>query len=101
MVWERVEGFRRPAHGEMGGAKNVEAVDFFTAGGSNRPNETRFAGQSLVDGLAFGGADFFRIVQAGAGETVRKDDCRSCDRTGQWSSTGLIDAGDSLITASV
>jgi hypothetical protein len=51
--------------------------------------------------LAFGGAHFFRVVQAGAGKTRGQDDSRRCDGAGQRASAGFIDTGDPLEAADV
>lgn len=70
MLRSRGDGLCGPAHGEVGGAEDVEAVDFIMIRRGDGPVDVRVAGEVEVEQLALGGGNFFRVVEAGAFETV-------------------------------
>ena len=53
------DGFRGPAHGEVGGAEDVEVVDFLVVGSGDGPTDFRMGRELLKQGFAAGCGDFF------------------------------------------
>ena len=45
VIGRRIQRLDRPAHREMGGAQDVEAVDFLAIGRGDRPNDVRISGE--------------------------------------------------------
>jgi hypothetical protein len=88
------QGFHRPPHREVSGAKDIERIDFLMASGRDGPGNGRVRGESLVERVPFFGADFLGIVQSRAAEIYRKDDGCRRNWTGQRPSTRLVDASD-------
>jgi len=96
MIGRGIDGLDRPAHREVAGAQDVEAVDFQAIGHGHRPDDLRISGEFLIEDLPSCGGDFFGIIEARAGKTARQDDGGGGHRTGQRSTPGLIHSRDAL-----
>ncbi len=94
VVGRGFQGSDGAAHGEMGGAQDVQGVDFRRLGEGDSPLDIRAGGELLVERPAFGSAQFFRIIETGAGETVRQNDGCGGHRPGQRPPARLVHAGD-------
>ncbi len=79
-------------HRQPGCLQDIDAIDRFNR---HRGNSDSFG--FLLDRLeelfSFGRSEELRIVQPGNRSVSCKDNCRSHDRTGQWTSTGFVDTG--------
>lgn len=64
VVGARPQALDSAGHGEVGGAKDVEAVDFRNVCASGRPEDGGVRGEDGEKFFATGGGDFFRIGQA-------------------------------------
>ncbi len=71
MVRCRAKRFGSASHRQMGGPQDVEPVDFLAVSCGDSPMNFTVGGELLVKELAFRSADFFGIVESGAGETFR------------------------------
>ena len=86
------QGFNRPAHGEMRGAQDIEAVDFLNGRFGHGPEDFHSRGERGVELFAIGRTDFLRVGQSVEMEVFRQDDRRRHDRAGQRSAPRFIDA---------
>ena len=67
VVGQRGESFERTAHGQMGGAKDVDGIDFLGRGLADGPADAGFVGQRLIERIALGGGKLLGIVGLGQG----------------------------------
>ena len=88
------EGTHRARHGEVGGAENVVAIDFFDRGQTGGPGHAGVGGEDCKNFFTAGGGDFFRVGQAVESKVRRKDDGGGHDRPGQRSAPGFIDSSN-------
>ena len=96
MVGQGIDGLDRAAHREMGGAQDVEAVDFPAIGQRHRPDDIRISGELVIEGIPPRRGDFFGIIEAWTGIIPWQDDGGGGHRPGQWSASRLIHTRDAL-----
>ena len=87
------EGGNGADHGEVGGAEDVEGVDFLDGGCGDGPVDFRAGAEDGVDGFALFGGEFFRVVQAIEVEVMGQDDGGGHDGAGEGTASGFIDPG--------
>ncbi len=88
------ETFDRAAHREVGGAQDIQAVDFPDIRSGHRPDEIRMTGERGVQFFAAGRAELFGIIEARANETRWQNDRCGRHRAGEWPAPGLVHTGD-------
>lgn len=94
-VWGgEAEGGHGALHGEVGGAEDVEVVDFGWGGEAGGEADAGVVGEFFVEALALGGGDFFGIVQAGVVEVVGEEDGGGEDGAGEAAAADFVDADD-------
>lgn len=93
------EGFRGPAHRQVGGPQDVEPVDFPAVRSGDSPDYFRVSGELIVKKIAFPGGDFFGIVEARTGKTAGQNDCRRGYRAGERPPARFIHTCDPLKAA--
>jgi hypothetical protein len=101
MIRGGLNGLHRAAHRQMGGAQDVEAVDFRTVDEGHGPDDVRMLRQDVMEGLAPGRGEFFGIIQARAAETGGQNDGRSGDRSGQRPAARFVHTGNTSPAAAV
>ena len=101
MIWQRIECLRGPAHREMSGPEDIEAVDFLPVRSRHGPENRGIGGESFIKNLPFGSGDHFRIVEPGTTEAFWEN-YRCCgNRTRKWPSTRLINPCNPVKAAGV
>ena len=93
VVGFRGQGLDGAGHGEVGGAKDVEGIDFLDAGGADGPVDFGAGGQGSVEAFAFFGGELFGVIEADEGEVRRQDDGGGDDGAGEGSASGFVDTG--------
>ena len=94
-VWAGgAEGGDGALHGEVGGAEDVEVVDFGRGGEAGGEADAGVLGEFFVEALALGGGDFFRIVQARVVEVVGEEDGGGEHGTSEAAAANFVDADD-------
>jgi hypothetical protein len=88
------ELFDHGTHPAVRGAKNVETVDFLRGDGDRCPNDFGIACDLCVETIAGFGGKFFGVIEATQMKVRREDNCSYDDWSGEWATTGLIDACD-------
>ena len=82
---------QRALHRQVRGPQNVEPVDLRHRGQRKRDHDARVGAQFGINLLAFFWRKLFRVVQNGVKESIREDDGRGKDRTGQRTAPRFID----------
>ena len=67
----RGQGFDGAGHGEMGGAEDVEGVDFSNSGFTDGPVDFGVGGQNGMEAFALFGGELFGVIEAVEGEVRR------------------------------
>ena len=101
MIGAGNERFHRAAHRQMGGAQDVEAVDFLTVRSGHGPADVWMFRDPQIKFLTTRGADFFRIIEARTIEAARQDHGGGGDGAGQRTAPGLVHPRDALDAAGV
>lgn len=99
MIGHGMNGLDRPAHGEMRGAQDVEAVDFLAIGQRHGPDHIRISGELVVEDFPPDGGDFFGIIETLANEIPWQDHRGGGHRAGQWPASRLIHTRDAKSAA--
>jgi hypothetical protein len=88
------ELFDHGANPKVRGAENIQAVDFLRGDRDGCPTNFGIACDLAVESLAGFRGEFFGVIEATQNKVRREDDRAHDDRTGERSTTGLIDACD-------
>ena len=88
------EGGDGAAHGEVGGAEDIELVDFAGAGLAGGEAHVGVVGEGFVEVFALGAAEFFGVVEEGEVEVFGQEDGGGEHGTGEGAAAGFVDAGD-------
>jgi len=88
-------------YGQVGARKHVARVDLRQARQGERPAQLGVLGEHGIEPLAFGGAEFFRIIQAGTSKAVRQDHGGGGHRAGERPPSSLVHAGHDGMAAGV
>ena len=88
---QRLDG---EAHRLVGGSQNVDRVDLDGIDDADRPANRLVRHELFVNRLPFFREELFGIVQLPVPEFLRKDDRGGNDRSGEGSTSSLVDPGD-------
>jgi len=86
--------FNHGAHSGVRGAEDIQAVDFLRGNRDGCPPNSGIACDLSVETLSRFRCEFFGVIEATQNKVRRENDCAYDDRTGEWSTTGLIYARD-------
>ena len=67
VVGQRGKALKGAAHGQVGGAEDVDGVDFLGRGLTDGPADAGFVGQRLIERVTFGRGELFGVVGLGQG----------------------------------
>jgi len=84
------ELFDHCAHPRVRGAEDIQAVDFLRGDRDGCPTNFGIACDLGVETLSRFRCEFFGVIEATQNKVRRENDCAYDDRTGEWSTTGLI-----------
>jgi hypothetical protein len=99
VVRRRSQRFHRASHREMRGSQDVEPVDFTAVRRGYRPVDALVLSQACIKLLPFSGTDFFRVIEARAGETGRQYHRRRSHGASQRPPARFIHSRDPLQAA--
>jgi len=97
VVWGLREGGGRKAHGLVGGAKDVDAVDFLRADSLDVPEDIGACGEFRVEGFALFFGELLGVAKDGVAEAGGQDDCGGDDGAGEGPAACLVDACDEAV----
>ena len=80
------------AHGFVGGAEDIDAVNFIRLDDGERDSDFGAGGEFFVDALASALGELLGVVQHVVRETCGENDCRRYDRAGERAASGFINA---------
>jgi hypothetical protein len=92
------ELFNHGTHPKVRCAENVETIDFLRGDGDRSPTDFGIACDLGVETIAGFRGEFFGVIEATQNKVRREDDRAYDNRTGERSTTGLIDACDGVET---
>jgi hypothetical protein len=78
----------------VGRPQNVETVDLLSISSGHGPRDSSIPNQALIENLALGRTEFFRIIETGTGKPAGQNDRRRHHRPGERTTARLIDASD-------
>ena len=88
------QGLEGAAHGLMGGAQDIDAVDLRVLHHGDCPADGCGGNQGVMDCLPLCGGEFFGVVQQGVPEALREDDGGCHHGAGERAAASLVYAGD-------
>jgi hypothetical protein len=94
----RRELFDHSTHTGMRGAEDVQAIDFLRGDGDECPTNVGIRRDLGVESFSGFGGEFFGVIEASENKIRWEDDRAYDNRTGERSTTGLIDACDGIET---
>jgi hypothetical protein len=80
------------AHGLVGGAQDIEAVDFFRFEDCHAPADVSALHELRVKVLAHFFGELLGVVQSPEAELLRQDHRRGDDRASEWAASGFINS---------
>jgi hypothetical protein len=88
------ERIQSRAHRFMGGAQNIDRVDFHRIDHANRPQNGAVGDELLINLLAFLRQELFGIVQLPVAKFFRKYNGGGYNWSGERAAAGFVDTGD-------
>jgi hypothetical protein len=92
----RRELFNHGAHTRVGGAENIEAIDFLRGDGNRCPTNVAIFCDLGIETIAGLGGEFFGVIKATENEMRGQNDCGYDYRASERSATSFIYARDVL-----
>jgi hypothetical protein len=92
--------FDHCAHPGVRCAEDIETVNFLWGDCNGGPPNVGIRRNLGIESFARFGGEFFGVIEATQNKVRRENDCAYDDRTGEWSTTGLIYACDGVETLS-
>jgi hypothetical protein len=92
------ELFDHGAHSGVRCAKDIEAVDFLRGDCNGGPTNLGIRRNLGIESFAGLGGEFFGVIEPTKNKVRREDDCAYNNWSGEWSTTGFIDACDGFET---
>ena len=101
VVGQRGEAFEGAAHGQVGGAEDIDGVDLLGRSLADGPADARLVGQRLIERVAFGGGELFGVVGLSQGTGEQGDEVglvnlhgSGDDGSGEAPAPGLVHPGE-------
>jgi hypothetical protein len=84
--------FDHCAHPRVRGAEDIQSVNFLRGDCNGSPANVGIRRDLRIKSLADLGREFFGVIEAAQNKVRWENDCAYDDRTGEWSTTCLIDS---------